>query len=74
MKIFLQNIKKGMYFFADLIANTVNVTLLFLVYCTVLALTAIIAKIFGKRFLSTDNSSWLAVDKKDEERNYFRQF
>ncbi len=74
MKIFLKSIKDGMFFFMELISNFVNIILLFFVYFSVLALTAIFAKIFKKKFLSLEIYNWIKVSQGKEKSNYFRQF
>ncbi len=74
MKIFLKSIKEGMHYFAELLASFVNSVLLATAYFTVLALTAIFAKIFKKRFLSMKIDRWSEVHQEKEINNYFRQF
>ncbi len=74
MNFFLKSIKEGMIFFADLISNFINNILLAFAYFTVLALTAILAKIFKKSFLSMKIDNWDNVNQKKEINDYFRQF
>ncbi len=74
MKMFLKSIKEGMLFFADLISNFINNVLLVFAYFTVLALTAIFARIVSKRFLSMKIDNWSNVNQKKEINDYFRQF
>ena len=74
MKIFLQSIKGGLYLFSSLLSNLTNVVLLSLVYFSVLGITAIIAKVVGKKFLPLKLEKWVTVEQNKEKESYFRQF
>lgn len=61
-------------------ATIVNSILLFVVYFTAVAITSLVAKAFGKRFLNTEidrkrETYWSNIDtKKSPLEAYYRQF
>ncbi len=70
----LQGFKRGVYFFAELLANFTNTLLIVLVYFTVLAITSITAKIFKKKFLNYEIKSWSKFNQEKDKSLYFKQF
>ena len=75
---FLKGVKKGMASFGQNIALLVNSILLTVAYMIGIGITAIIAKLVGKKFLATEKSSksyWKKLDlKKKDMDSYYRQF
>jgi len=74
MNIFLKNIKEGMYYFAELIANLINTTLLLFAFIFVVGPTAIIAKIVGKKFLQAKGGWADMSDNKKKREDFYKQF
>lgn len=79
-KIFLEGFGKGLRDYGENFAVIVNSVLLFAVYALGVGLTAIAAKLLGKRFLETgtaakNGSYWKDLDlKKKSIEDYYRQF
>ena len=78
MNSFFRGWKEGMGQFGHKIAIIINTVLLFVVYIIGVGITAIIARLFGKRFLKTrlgKKSYWNDLDlKKQDLEEYYRQF
>ena len=78
MKKFLKGIKIGLGNFGSGIGTIVNSVLLLIVYVIGVGVTAILAKIFRKRFLETkrkEGSYWTELNLgKKELKEYYRQF
>ena len=79
-KEFFSGFKKGFISFGKNIGLIVNAILLSFVYIVGVGLTAIIAKIVGKKFLETkleknSETYWNELNiKKCEMRKYYKQF
>jgi len=75
---FFRGWKKGMAAFASKLTVIINTALLLFVYIVAVGPTAIVARIFGKKFLKTKlekNSYWNKLDlKKEKMEAYYRQF
>jgi Fe2+ transport system protein B len=74
---FLNDFKEGMGNFGSNIGIIVSSVSLFVVYVLGVGLTAVIAKIFRKKFLDNEKkeSYWSDLNlKKKEMKEYFRQF
>lgn len=71
---------EGMHAFSINIATIVNTALLLIVYILGVGLTAVVSRLFGKRFLETSldknaKTYWQELDlKKEPVESYFRQF
>jgi len=79
VKSFFKGFLKGFRKFGHTLATGVNFILLFLVYFTALALTSLVAKLFGKHFLNLKKknleSYWEDFNLgKEPIENYYRQF
>ncbi len=70
----LQGFKRGVYFFAKLLANFTNIVWLMIVYVTVLTATAVVAKIFRKKFLNYNQRQWIDFNQNKDKNLYFKQF
>ena len=78
MKQFFNGFKEGIKNFGHNITAIVNSSLLFIVYFIGVGITAIIAKIFRKRFLDMKkkkNTYWSNLNlRKNPIEEYYRQF
>ncbi len=79
MLSFLKGFEKGFENFGKFIKDVVNYILLTIVYIIGVGFTAIIAKIFGKKFLNIKKQKkstyWTDLNlKKEKIENYYRQF
>ena len=75
---FIKGFKNGMQNFGKSIVTIINTILLLLVYILGVGLTALFAKITGKKFLETElkkGSYWTSLNlKKKKTEDYYRQF
>lgn len=57
------------------VANVINALLLIIFYFVGIGTTALIAKLFGKKFLDMKGSGWEKLNlKKQKKEDYLRQF
>jgi cytochrome c biogenesis protein CcdA len=75
---FFKSLKAGFHLFGEYITTIINVILLTFVYLIGVGITAIIAKLSGKKFMETKlgkKSYWEEYGlKKEKKENYLRQF
>lgn len=78
-KEFFVGVKEGMKNFGKYMSTVINTILLFTVYIFGVGMTAVIAKIIGKKFLENKStkkkSYWSKLNiGKEKREKYYRQF
>ena len=73
---FRKGFAAGTRAFGERVSMIVNTLLLLVVYVVGVGLPAILGKLTGKRFLSTEKqeSYWVAIPREDDKEGRYRQF
>ena len=76
-KIFFAGFKQGFRNFSNVVTDTINFILLFVVYIVGIGSVSLVSKLFGKHFLDlkSSGSSWVIRKlKKRPIEEYYRMF
>lgn len=78
VKDFATGAREGARAFADLVADSINLLLLFLVYFVGVGLVSIVAKLTGKHFLDFGKGGretyWTRIIKQPQKDDFYRMF